>query len=73
MSDYRIEYTILRADDDSDDFEEIGFGASGTWSDVDAALYAIQSDVQNRSWETEGDMPDPSEVDTDRENGSPDR
>ena len=39
-------------------------------SDVDAALYAIQSDVQNRSWETEGDMPDPSEVDTDRENGS---
>lgn len=70
MSDYRIEYTILRADDDSDDFEEIGFGSSGTWSDVDAALYAIQSDVQNRSWETEGDMPDPSEVDTDRENGS---
>lgn len=70
MADYRIDYTILRADDDSEDFEEIGFGSSGTWNDVDAALYALGSDVQNRMWETEGDIPDPSEVDTDRQDGS---
>jgi len=63
MANYRIEYVIQRADDDSDEFVEIGFGSSATWSDVDAALYAIDSDIQNRAWETESGQPDPSEVD----------
>ena len=60
--EYRIEYTITRAPTDSDEWEEIGFGSSSSWSDVDSALYAIQSDIQNRSWETEPGMPDPNET-----------
>lgn len=64
MAEYRIEYTIQRTTGDPDDceFEDIGFGSSGSSSDVEAALYAIQSDIQNGLWETEGDMPDPDEV-----------
>lgn len=56
---YRIEYTIQQADDGGD-YREIGFGSSGSWETVDAALYAVESDVQNRQWETEPGMPDPS-------------
>ena len=62
MPEYRIEYVIQRSDD-GDEFHEIGFGSSGTWGNVDAALYAVQSDVQNRQWETEPGMPDPDEMD----------
>jgi hypothetical protein len=53
---YDITYTIRR------DGEEIGFGASGYWENVDAALYAIDSDIQNRRWETSPGMPDPEEA-----------
>lgn len=60
-AEYRIEYTIQRRTDG--DFEDIGFGSSGAWNGVDAALYAAQSSIQNRAWETEDDMPDPAEVD----------
>lgn len=61
--EYRIEYTIVASDDEWESQREIGFGSSGGWHDVDSAVYAIGSDVQNRSWETEGDMPDPEDVD----------
>lgn len=65
--EYRIEYTIQRGEVSetgfAESFEEIGFGSSGGWQDVDAALYAASSDIQNRSWETEPGMPDPEEVD----------
>ena len=65
--EYRIEYTIQRGEVTetgfADDFEDIGFGSSGGWSDVDDALHAASSDIQNRSWETENGMPDPEEVD----------
>jgi hypothetical protein len=61
MAEYRIEYTIQR--DDGDDFRDIGFGSSGTWGGIDAALYAVETEVQRREWEIEGDMPDPSTVD----------
>ena len=65
--EYRIEYTIQRGEVSgtgfADDFEEIGFGSSGSWQDVDAALHAASSDIQNRSWETEPGMPEPGEVD----------
>lgn len=40
-----IQFTILS------DGEEIGFGAC-IEADVDAALYAVQSVIQNREWET---------------------
>lgn len=63
MNEYRIEYSIQRQTDHDDDFVEIGFGSSGTWDDVDSALYAATSDVQNRNWETEPGMPEPNEVD----------
>lgn len=56
MSEFEIRYTILRNE------VEIGFGAA-TWSSVDGALYAVESDIQNRNWETEPGMPDPKEVD----------
>lgn len=68
-SEFRIDYTIHRRNAGHDDFTEIGFGSSGgDHSDVDAALYAIQSDIQNRQWETVIGQPEPSEVDdTDEE------
>lgn len=54
MSEYRINYTIERADGPDDEhFEEIGFGSSGAWSDVDAAIHAVSSDIQNRAWEVQ--------------------
>ena len=67
MSDreYRIEYTIVVSDDEWESQREIGFGSSGGWRDVDSAVYAVSSEVQNRLWETEGDMPEPEEVDAD--------
>ncbi|WP_431881671.1 hypothetical protein [Micromonospora chalcea] len=62
-TEYRINYTIERRSSGEDEFNEIGFGSSGAWSDVNAALYAVQSDVQHRQWETNLGQPDPSEVD----------
>jgi hypothetical protein len=61
-SDFRIDYTILRRQPGDEDFSEIGFGSSGDWTEIGAALYQVQSDVQNRSWETSEGMPDPSDV-----------
>lgn len=60
---YRIEYTIQRMAYGDEDFSDIGFGSSGGWLDVDAALYDVESTIQRREWETEGDMPDPDDVD----------
>ena len=62
MSGYEIEYTLRRYAGGSEEPEEIGFGASGRCADIDAALYAIQSDIQNDQWETEPGMPDPDEI-----------
>jgi len=59
---YRIDYTITRCVDGSDDEAEIGFGSSGEWNHVGAALYAIESDIQNRMWETTTGMPDPEDA-----------
>ncbi|MFI2663235.1 hypothetical protein [Micromonospora carbonacea] len=61
-AEYRINYTIERRLPEEADFTEIGFGSSGTWSDVDAALYSAQSDIENRQWETEPGQPDPNEA-----------
>jgi hypothetical protein len=62
-TEYRIEYSIQRCDDESGDFVEIGFGSSGTWVDVDGASHAIGTDIEHRQWETRPGMPDPEEVD----------
>lgn len=63
MDDYLIEYSIQRRIDGEDDFTEIGFGSSGTWSDVDQAVYMVESDIQNRMRETSDGIPDPRSVD----------
>jgi len=63
MPKYRINYVIERADDDSSDYAEIGFGSIAGDGTIDAALYQVQSDIQNRQWETSEGMPDPAEVD----------
>jgi len=62
MSDFRIEFTIQRADDGDSDWIDIGFGSSGGWSTIEAALFEVRSAVQNQLWETEPGMPDPSEA-----------
>jgi hypothetical protein len=62
MADYRIEFSIQRCDDESGDFTEIGFGSSGSWSDVDQAAHIVESMIVTREWETGPGMPDPSEV-----------
>ncbi|MEU1761200.1 hypothetical protein [Micromonospora sp. NPDC005652] len=61
--EYRINYTIEHRKPGKDEFAEIGFGSSGAWGDVNAAVYEVESQVQNRQWETEPGQPDPSEVD----------
>ncbi len=61
MTNYRIEYSIQRRRG-GEDFTEIGFGSSGHWSTVDQAAHILQSAVENREWETSGDMPDPDTV-----------
>ncbi|MEV5819258.1 hypothetical protein AB0L22_08795 [Micromonospora haikouensis] len=61
-AEYRINYTIERRLPGETDPTEIGFGSSGAWGDLDAALYSVQSDVQNRQWETEPGQPDPTEA-----------
>jgi hypothetical protein len=61
--EYRIEFTVQRRRDGEEDFSDIGFGSSGTWSSVDHCAYMIETDVQHRQWETEPGMPDPDGVD----------
>lgn len=63
MSDYRVEFSVLRRLDDSGDFEEIGFGSSSDHEDIDACGGDVDSIVQNRIWETTADMPDPEDID----------
>jgi hypothetical protein len=60
-TEYRIEYVIQRKLPSDEDFVEVGFGSSGSWNSVDGALHMAESDIQNRSWETEAGMPDPDE------------
>ena len=63
MAEYRITFSIERRGDNDDDFTEVGFGSSGGCGDVNAAAYEVESIIQNRQWETSGNMPEPEEVD----------
>lgn len=47
---YRIEYSLQREAADGE-FEEFGFGSSGTWDDLNAALHAMSSDIECEQWE----------------------
>lgn len=63
MSEYRIDFTVTRRREGHDlDFEEIGFGSSGAWDDVDACAHMLTSAIQNREWEVMPGMPQPEEV-----------
>lgn len=53
MTSYRIEYTIRKSEDGFErSEEEVGFGSSGTWGDIDACLNIVVADIQNEAWET---------------------
>lgn len=60
--EYHIEFQLQRAGAGEEDFEEIGFGSTGGWSDVDQAAHILISMIQNREWETENGMPDPDSI-----------
>lgn len=60
---YRIEFSIQRAESDSEDHAEIGFGSSGSWATVDQAEHMMSSAIANREWETLPGIPKPHEVD----------
>lgn len=59
---FRITYSIERKRPGDADFTEIGFGSTSAANTVDGALYTVQSDVQNRLWETSAGMPEPEDV-----------
>ena len=69
MAEYRILFSIERADDGGDDFAEVGFGSSSAWGSISAALHDLDSIIGNGQWETEGDMPDPDAIRADLESG----
>lgn len=64
MTEYRITFTIERAEDGSDDWQEVGFGSSSAWESIDAAEYDMGSIIQSREWETEPGMPDPDDLES---------
>jgi hypothetical protein len=61
-TEYRIDFTITRRQPGEDDFSEIGFGSSSPDTDIDGALYAAQSIIQNGQWETWPDQPTADEI-----------
>lgn len=61
-TEYRVEYKITRRQPGDDDFTEIGFGSTCADTDIEVALYEVQSDIQNFQWETTPGHPDPDEI-----------
>jgi hypothetical protein len=59
---YRIDYTITRRRPDEEDFDEIGFGSSGSEESIDQAVHMLASALTHGEWETSGDMPSPESV-----------
>jgi hypothetical protein len=60
MPEYQIDFTIRR------DGVEVGFGGANGGT-VDFAAETVATLLQRREWETTPGMPDPTEVDADRE------
>ena len=61
-TEYRIVYQIQRCTEESGDFVEVGFGSSSSWETVAAALYDVESQVDNQLWETGKGQPGPKEL-----------
>jgi hypothetical protein len=61
--EFRIDYTITYRGPDDEDFREIGFGSTYAHANVNDAAGDVEALIQNRLWETTGDMPDPETVD----------
>jgi hypothetical protein len=59
---YRIEFTIQRDEDGDGAYSDIGFGSSGGNGNIGAALYEVESIIDNRQWETTPGMPDPDAI-----------
>ena len=62
MAEYRIEYSIQRAEEDDGDFTEIGFGSSGGWGSLSEACHMLSSGIVNYVWETTAEHPDPDYI-----------
>lgn len=62
MTEYRIVFTIQRAPEFGGDYEDIGFGSSGSWGSIDQAAHILESTVTHGQWETQDGMPDPDDV-----------
>jgi hypothetical protein len=60
--EYRIEFTIQRAEKFGGEYVDVGFGSSGGCESPAAAAYEVNSMVQNGLWETEAGMPDPGTI-----------
>lgn len=56
MTEYRVEYTIVKSDDRFETDQEVGFGSSGTWGSVEECAHMVMSDLQNGTWETSGSL-----------------
>lgn len=56
MAEFEVTYSVLMGG------VEIGFGASGEWSNVDGAIHAAHTDLQRYEWERSGDMPNPKDI-----------
>ena len=52
MTEYRVEYVIVKSDDQFATQEEVGFGSSGSWNSVGECGHMVLSDLQNETWET---------------------
>lgn len=66
MTEYRIEYSIQRRNEDEDDFTEVGFGSSGAWGSVAQCAHMLSADIDHRTWETSDGMPDPDSLEADQ-------
>ena len=62
MAEYRIEYSLQRAEEDDGEFTEIGFGSSGSWGSLNEACHMLTSAVTNYGWETTAEHPDPDDI-----------
>lgn len=60
--DYRIEFSLQRRAAGEEDFTEVGFGSSGSWSTPAQAAHILESAVEHREWETSEGMPDPDSL-----------
>lgn len=59
---YRITFTIEGRGPDDDDFTDVGFGSSGSWPTIKAALNDLDAIIEHGQWETGAGMPEPADL-----------